>query len=125
MATVLIATSLTPMIQSIASSVAHQTQQSTVQQRFNKSQDRLASVLAEPYVALDSEALASGSATTATAYSDAAGTADRALVYLARYDLDNADADNNALTGGDAGLLWLRVAIEGSNQDLQTLVVAP
>jgi ABC-type amino acid transport substrate-binding protein len=70
-------------------------------------------LLATPHAALDTAALATGSATAPTSYSDAVGTPERRLVYIARYDVDNADADGNGLTGGDAGLLWLKVSIEG------------
>ena len=124
-AMVLIATSLSPMIESIANAVNHQRVQTTAQDSFIHAQDRLALVLAEPFEDLDTEATDTGSATTASDYSDPAGTTNRALVYLARFDTDNADADNNELTGGDAGLLWLRVAIEHTTYDLETLVVAP
>jgi hypothetical protein len=79
-------------------------------------------LLATPHAALDAAALAVGSAVAPTSYSDAAGTPQRRLVFIARYDVDNADADGNGLTGGDAGLLWLKVAIEGQPADaIETL----
>jgi len=56
-------------------------------------------------------------------YSDAAGTESRRLVYLARYDGDNADADDDPFTGTDAGLLWVRVTIEDSSRSLETVIV--
>jgi len=56
-------------------------------------------------------------------YSDAAGTESRRLVYLARYDGDNADADDDPFTGTDAGLLWVRVTIEDSPRSLETVIV--
>jgi hypothetical protein len=55
-------------------------------------------------------------------YSDSAGTKSRRLVYLARFDGDNADADNNPFTGTDSGLLWVRVTIEDSPRALQTVI---
>lgn len=60
---------------------------------------------------LDFYASTTGSPTTASSLSDAAGTNPRVLVYLSRYDGDNADGDNNAFTGTDADLIWIRAAI--------------
>jgi type II secretory pathway pseudopilin PulG len=80
-------------------------------------------LLATPHAALDAAASAAGAATVPTSYSDVAGTPQRRLVFIARYDADNADGDGNGLTGGDAGLLWLRVAIEGqSTAAVETLI---
>lgn len=56
-------------------------------------------------------------------YSDPAGTESRRLVYLARYDGDNADGNDNPFNGTDEGLLWLRVTIEDSPRSLETVIV--
>jgi type II secretory pathway component PulJ len=56
-------------------------------------------------------------------YSDTAGTEFRRLVYLARYDGDNADGNDNPFNGTDEGLLWLRVTIEDSQRSLETVIV--
>ena len=56
-------------------------------------------------------------------YSDVAGTESRRLVFLARYDGDNVDADDDPFTGTDAGLLWLRVTIEDNPRALETVIV--
>jgi hypothetical protein len=56
-------------------------------------------------------------------YSDAAGTESRRLVFLARYDGDDADGDKDPFTGTDAGLLWVRVTIEDSPRALETVIV--
>lgn len=79
---------------------------------------RLETMLSEPYSSL--EAATSGQAIPSS-YSDAAGPPDRVLVYIAAYDADNADGDDNRFTGTDADVLWIRVAIEGSVQNLDTL----
>ena len=94
-------------------------------------------VLAEPFTNLLSAAATAGSSTTASSYSDTAGNAQRRVVYLSFYDaantdadndpftiLDaNSDADNNPYTGSDVviDLLWLRVEIENSTQNFETL----
>ena len=56
-------------------------------------------------------------------YSDIVGTESRRLVFLGRYDGDNADADDDSFTGTDAGLLWLRVTIENGSRSLETVIV--
>jgi len=83
---------------------------------------RMELMLAEPFANLDAAAQTAGSETTPSVYSDTAGTPDRTLVFLSRYDGDNADTDNDAFTGTDEGLLWVRVAIEGTPYELSTLV---
>jgi type II secretory pathway pseudopilin PulG len=82
-------------------------------------------LLATPYAALDAAALAAGSAAAPTTYSDAVGTADRRLVLIARYDIDDADGDGDPLTGGDPGLLWIRVSIENAPPYLLETLTAP
>ena len=44
------------------------------------------------------------------------------LVFLSRYDGDNADADDNSFTGTDEGLIWLRVTVENTPHELTTMV---
>ena len=44
------------------------------------------------------------------------------LVYLSRYDGDNADGDNDGFTGTDADLSWIRAAIADTPVSLHTLV---
>lgn len=71
---------------------------------------------------LDFYASTTGSPTTASSLSDAAGTNPRVLVYLSRYDGDNADGDNNAFTGTDTDLIWIRAAIADTPVEMSTLV---
>jgi len=56
-------------------------------------------------------------------FSDLAGTESRRLVFLSRYDGDNADTDDDPFTGTDNGLLWVRVTIEDSPRSLETVIV--
>ncbi len=84
---------------------------------------KLESVAAQPFSDLNSAAVAAGSINTSTGYSDAAGAAPRVLVYLAAYDGDNADADDDPFTGVDSGLLMVRAVLEqNSALVLETLV---
>jgi len=83
---------------------------------------KLEEVLARQFSELDTEAQAIGDRTISSpSYSDASGTKDRRLVFLSRYDADDADTDSNPFTGTDEGLLWLRVAVEGTRHDVETL----
>ena len=79
-------------------------------------------VAARPHAELDAEALLVGESTVATSYSDAPGTPNRRLVFLSRYDGDNADADNDPFTGVDQDLLWLRVQLADSTRSIETLL---
>ena len=83
---------------------------------------RMEDVLSVDFSSLEDAALAAGAATTPSSYSDTAGMPDRVLVFLSPYDGDNADADGDPFTGTDAGILWVRVAIENSPVELSTLV---
>jgi type II secretory pathway pseudopilin PulG len=78
---------------------------------------RLVEVLGTSFEALDAAATAAGSPTVPTSHSTSA-----VQVYLARYDLDDADADGNRFTGGDEGILWVKVASPGKPDSLETLV---
>jgi len=82
---------------------------------------QLEELLVEPFSDLDEAAQAAGSPTTPTTYSEPGGTPGRMLVFIARYDGDNADGDTNPMTGGDEGLLWVQAAIENSPYALETL----
>ncbi len=86
---------------------------------------RLQEVLAQPFDSLDAAALAAGSPTTASTYSDVFSYADGRQIsrniFLSRYDGDNADADNDPFTGVDEGLLWVRAVIAGSSLQIETL----
>jgi len=83
----------------------------------------LEEVLARPFSELDAEAVAIGDPAVASAnYSDPGGQANRRLVYLSRYDADNADSNNDFFDAGmDEGLLWVRVEIEGTSQAIESL----
>ena len=124
-ATILIAVSMVPIMDALRNaSVGAGIYESYSAQHYSLLA-KMEEVLAEPYDSLDAEAAAVGNSTTPTAYSDLASTPERRLVYLAAYDIDNADGDNEPfLTGTDPGVLWVRVEIEGtalSTESLTTL----
>ena len=118
-ATLLIAVTLVPAIRSLQTGVnSTGTHRDYLEHHLNL-KSKMEDVLAQSFNNLETEA---GSPTVPNlTYSDAAGTPDRRLVYLASYDGDNLDSDNDPFTGGDPGLVWVRVEIEGSAHSLQTL----
>lgn len=79
---------------------------------------KMEEVLADSFSTVSARAAGTS---TATSYSDAGGSAGRRVVLIAPYDGDNADADDDPFTGTDAGLLWVRVEIEGTATALQAL----
>ncbi len=87
---------------------------------------KLERVLVEPFGQLNKAANVAGGPSTPTTYSDAYGFADchqiDCNVFIARYDGDNADGDNDPFTGTDDGLLWVRVAIPGTSMRIESLV---
>ena len=80
---------------------------------------KLEDVLARPFAELETEAVGSGGAPTV--YSDVGGDPDRRLVYLLPYDGDDADGDGDPFSGGDPGLVWVRVEVEATPYALETL----
>lgn len=82
--------------------------------------DRAEVVLAEPFADVAKAALGEN---TPSSYSDPAGSANRRLVFVSRYDADNADSDNNDTTGADSGILKVTVRLEGAPSRITLLKV--
>ena len=112
---------LVPAMEAIRTSVTG----AEVHNELASSQFRLTSrmeeLLAEPFGDLEAAAIATGSATVESSYSEAAGPPGRLIVYLSPYDGDNADADDDPFTGSDPGLLWIEVEAEGTVHSLRTV----
>ncbi len=121
MAVAVVALALVPALEALRTGVAG----SAVHESHAVAQYRLIGrmeeILAEPFDALDDAAQAAGSPQIPSNYSDPLGASDRLVVFLSRYDGDDADADGDPFTGGDEGLLWLRVEIEDTAHAIQTL----
>ena len=122
LAVVVLAVALVPALETLDTAFTGAQVSETVIQWQQQLTTRMENVRAEPFGDLDAAATAAGSETVATTYSDTVGSQDRLLVFLSRYDGDNADADNDPFTGVDPGLLWVRVAVENTPYDLTTLV---
>jgi len=120
-ATMLIALVLVPAIEGLSTGVLSAgMHRSMAEENFHLA-SRLEETLAQPFNSLDVEAVLVGDPNLPTAYSDAPGADARRLVFLARYDGDDADGDGDRFTGGDEGLLWVRVEFENTDRFLETL----
>lgn len=121
-AAVLLALTLVPALDALLTAVSGTAVHESYVVDHHRLSSRMEEVLADPFSDLDAEAQAIGSPSTPTAYSDAGGTPGRVLVFLSRYDGDDADADGDPFTGGDAGLLWVQTAVENTDYELETLI---
>ncbi|MDJ0881049.1 MAG: hypothetical protein QNJ56_05315 [Gammaproteobacteria bacterium] len=120
-ATVIIAVTLVPMLEGLQPGLQGSEIHLNQAQVHFTLQGKMEEVLAQPFDDLDAEALAAGSATTPTPYSNT-GAAIPHEVFLSRWDVDNADADDNGFTGVEDDMLWVRVATTDGLNDLQTLL---
>ena len=117
-ATVLLAMTVIPASEALRTALraAESSEEQTVHEY--RMRGKLEEVLAEPFAML--AANAAGPA-TASVYSDPPGSSVRRLVFIAPYDADNADSDGDPFTGGEPGLLWIEVRLEGRAAAVQTL----
>ena len=121
-ATVLIAVSLIPAMEALRPATQGMNIHAAQTLRHYALTAMLEEVLAKPFDELDTEAETINNPTVASSlYSDLAGSSDRRLVYLSRYDADNADGNGNVFDGTDEGLLWVKVEIEGTSQSIEGL----
>lgn len=120
-AVVVMATALVPALDSLQTVFAGVAVHEQLRDRQQQVANRMEMLMAEPFSSLDQAALAAGSETVASSYSDPVGS-DRVLVFLSRYDGDNVDGDDDPFSGTDADLIWARVAVEDTPHELMTLV---
>ncbi len=120
-ATVLISITLIPALEALHGAIAGSERHKNITTQQYYLQSKLEEVLAKSFDQLDAAALAAGSNAVATSFSDVSGATNRRLVYLSKYDADNADSDNNGFTGVDEDLLWVRVEIESTSLSFETL----
>ena len=118
---VLILLVLVPALQALGPGIQGSNIHRTETDLYYRAEAMMADVLAKPFDELDTEALTVNDPTTPTTYSDSAGTTNRRLVFLSRYDGDNTDGDGNPFTGTDEDLLWVKVEIEATNQSVEKL----
>ena len=118
----LVAVTLVPMLEALPGGLQASRVHQDAAARAARAASRMEEILSEGFGALDAAALAAGGPAVPSSYSDPPGTTDRRLVFLSRYDGDDADADGNGFTGVDEGLIWVRVGIEGAGHAVDTLV---
>jgi len=113
---------LDALIPGVAGSGIHETLAEDHYQLVGK----LEQTLTEPFGQLNSAAKVAGSPATPTTYSDMFTYADgrqiNRNVFIARYDGDNADGDDDPFTGTDDGLLWVLVTIAGTGMRIESLL---
>ena len=121
-ATTLIAVTLIPAMEALKPAVQGMSIHEAQTVRHYALTAMLEEILAKPFDELDTEAVTINNPNVAsTLYSDLAGSSDRRLVYLSRYDADNADGNGNVFDGTDEGLLWVKVEIEATSQSIEGL----
>jgi prepilin-type N-terminal cleavage/methylation domain-containing protein len=130
-ATVLIAIALVPAMNALQTGILSANVHKTLTTEQYARLKKIEELQAEPFTSLLSVAKSAASNLIATSYSDAPGTANRNLVYIALYDADadpfiitdsNKDDDSDPYTGDTANLLWVKVLTDGSSQGLETLI---
>ncbi len=120
-ATLLIAIALVPMLDAFGPGLqGAQIHRQQAEAHFALA-GKLEQVLSESFVDLDAAATAAGDYKLPTSYSDPAAAVPHD-VFIWRYDVDDADGDNDAFTGGEDDILWVRVATADGSVDLQTLI---
>ncbi len=117
---VLLGILLVPALQALQSGVAGSSSAIATQQVGLRA--KMEEVLAKPFYDLYKETYAAGGNTTSavsTTFSDAAGSANRRVVVLYRFD-----TGSNGLSNNDTGLLYVQVYYEsdGSANALSTLI---
>ena len=124
-ATLLIAIMLVPALDAMQSGIKGSGIHTQLAQNQYRMISKMEETLALPFSELLQQAdlVADPTVLIPEPYSDTAGTKFRRLVYLARFDGDNADGNDNPFNGTDEGLLWLRVTIENSQRSLETVIV--
>ena len=116
----LIAIALVPMLESLQPGLQGGEISREQSESHYALRGKLESVLAEPFASLDAAATAAGAHTAATSYSDPAAPVPHE-VFIWRYDVDNADNDNDPYTGGESDMLWLRITSLDGSFSIQTL----
>jgi Tfp pilus assembly protein PilV len=130
-ATTLIAIALIPAMSALQTGIMSANVHQALTTEYYSQLKKMEELQATPFTSLLNAAKVAVNNTTATSYSDATGTTNRSLVYIALYDADanpftvtdtNTDGDNDPYTGNTANLLWVKVVTEGSAQGLETLI---
>jgi len=130
-ATFLVAIALVPAMEALKTGLVSADVHQELTAEHYTHLEKMAELQATPFTNLLAAGKTAANNTTPSSYSDASGTTNRNLVYIALYDADanpfsitdtNVDGDNDPYTGNSANLLWVKVMTEGSVQSLETLI---
>ena len=121
-AEVLLAVVLVPALEALGNAARNAPTAAQDDALWMSAANKLREVTGSRFDDLDSAATAAGGQNNASSLSDLGGSTPRVLIYLSRYDGDNADGDDNGFTGVDADLIWVRAAIADTPVSLHTLV---
>jgi len=92
-------------------------------QEYQYLQEKMEEVLHTSFAVLENAQAGQNMATTLSdvvQYDN--GTSVNRQVFITAYDVDNQDGDNNVFSGGDSGVLWIKVELEGGVVALETLL---
>ncbi len=129
-AIVLMAITIIPAMEAIQTGLKGNELHVSVTSQYYALQSRMENMLAEDYDDLLTGAQTAGSNSVATSFSDASGSTDRIIVYLALYDADadpfviadpNTDGDSDVYTGDTSDMMWINVVLENSAYAFETL----
>lgn len=121
-AVILLAVVLVPALEALGNATRNAPTAAQDDALWMSAANKLRDVTGSRFDDLDAAAVAAGGPNTASSLSDPVGGNPRVLIYLSRYDGDNADGDNNGFTGVDTDLIWVRAAIADTPVSLDTLV---
>ena len=121
-AVVLLAVVLVPALEALGNAARNAPTAAQDDTLWMSAANKLRDVTGSRFDDLDAAAVAAGGPNTASSLSDPVASNPRVLIYLSRYDGDNADGDNNGFTGVDTDLIWVRAAIADTPVSLDTLV---
>ncbi len=121
-AAIVLAGALVPASEALRNVMQNSTQASDQIELYYEAYGAFEMLLAQPYGQLNSEAVATGGTVPSNALSEPPGTPNRILVWVARHDLDNADGDDDPLTGVEGGVLRVRLEMEGTSNRFDIVV---
>ncbi len=127
LAIVLIAICLVPAMEALGPAFSNIAEKEKFSENSMALRSKLEEVLAAPWSDLEDEAVPEGSPLIPTIFSEAPYTMPDGRqitlnVYISGYDGNNADADDDPFSGIDSGLLYVKVTVEGTPQQMETLV---